>query len=157
MRTNPVRRETKRRVLLRNGNPQGDPRNAPRCGAKTRKGTSCRAPAMKNGRCRMHGGKSTGPRTPEGLARSRKANWKHGMYSAEAIEQRLRMRELIRMSNELTRRMKEAGGVQRRENNVIRIEHSLRPSGVSFVDDKNQANTIPMKKQLTDHKRCSEG
>ncbi len=105
----------------------------------------------------MHGGKSTGPRTPEGLARSRKANWKHGMYSAEAIEQRLRMRELIRMSNELTRRMKEAGGVQRRENNVIRIEHSLRPSGVSFVDDKNQANTIPMKKQLTDHKRCSEG
>ncbi|MFC1944498.1 HGGxSTG domain-containing protein [Chloroflexota bacterium] len=24
---------------------------------------------MKNGRCRMHGGKSTGPRTPEGLER----------------------------------------------------------------------------------------
>jgi hypothetical protein len=36
----------------------------------------------------MHGGKSTGPRTPEGLARSRRANWKHGNYSAEAIELR---------------------------------------------------------------------
>ena len=28
------------------------------CGAKTRKGTSCQNPAMKNGRCRMHGGAS---------------------------------------------------------------------------------------------------
>ena len=26
---------------------------------------------MPNNRCRMHGGKSTGPRTPEGLARIR--------------------------------------------------------------------------------------
>jgi glucans biosynthesis protein len=26
-----------------------------RCGAKTRSGIPCRAPAMRNGRCRMHG------------------------------------------------------------------------------------------------------
>ena len=31
----------------------------------------------------MHGGKSTGPRTPEGLERSRKARWIHGERSAE--------------------------------------------------------------------------
>jgi hypothetical protein len=31
---------------------------------------------MPNGRCKVHGGKSTGPRTPEGLERSRRANWK---------------------------------------------------------------------------------
>ena len=104
---NPVQRELKRRVLLRNGNPQGDPGNAPRCGGKTRRGTRCMAPAMPNGRCRMHGGKNTGPRTPEGLARYRKANWKHGMYSAKAIEQRRRMRQLIRMSKELMREMRE--------------------------------------------------
>ena len=35
----------------------------PRCGAKRRDGGSCRQAAMGNGRCRMHGGKSTGPRT----------------------------------------------------------------------------------------------
>ena len=29
----------------------------------------CRAWAMENGRCRVHGGASTGPRTPEGKAR----------------------------------------------------------------------------------------
>jgi hypothetical protein len=69
--------QNKETVLLKNGNPQGDPNSAPRCGAQTRANTSCRAPAMKNGRCRLHGGKSTGPRTPEGLERSRKANWQH--------------------------------------------------------------------------------
>ena len=85
----------KRPILLKNGNPQGNPMNAPRCGAKTRKGTPCKAPAMSNGRCRMHGGKSTGPRTPEGLERSRKANWKHGHYSAESIAARRYMRWLL--------------------------------------------------------------
>lgn len=33
---------------------------------------------MPNGRCRMHGGSSTGARTAEGLARCRTAAWKHG-------------------------------------------------------------------------------
>jgi len=39
----------------------------PRCGAKTRKGTPCKAPAVSgSNRCRLHGGLSTGPRTEEG-------------------------------------------------------------------------------------------
>lgn len=32
------------------------------CGAKTRTGRPCRNYAMPNGRCRLHGGKSTGPK-----------------------------------------------------------------------------------------------
>jgi hypothetical protein len=36
-------------------------------GEATRRRLLRRAGAMKNGRCRMHGGKSTGSRTPEGL------------------------------------------------------------------------------------------
>ena len=41
-----------------------------RCGAKTRRGTACQRPANKtNGRCRLHGGASTGAKTEEGLAR----------------------------------------------------------------------------------------
>jgi hypothetical protein len=53
------------RGSLRNGNQPGDPSVAPRCGAraKTRGGKPCRAPAMPNGRCRLHGGLSTGPKT----------------------------------------------------------------------------------------------
>jgi CheY-like chemotaxis protein len=53
-----------RRGWLRNGNPPGDLSKAKRCGAGTRSGQACRGPAMANGRCRMHGGSSTGPRTP---------------------------------------------------------------------------------------------
>lgn len=46
-----------------------------RCGAKTRKGTPCKNGAMPNGRCRLHGGKSTGP--PKKNQNSKK----HGFYS----------------------------------------------------------------------------
>ncbi|MFI5108135.1 MAG: HGGxSTG domain-containing protein [Terriglobales bacterium] len=54
----------RRSWLLKNGNLPGNPNAAPRCGARTRKGTPCGAPAMRNKqRCRMHGGASTGPRT----------------------------------------------------------------------------------------------
>ena len=60
--------------------------SSPRCGARTRSGNACRSPAMANGRCRMHGGKSTGPPTAEGLQRMRKARTIHGRYSAEIIE-----------------------------------------------------------------------
>ena len=53
-----------------------------RCGAKTRKGTPCQAPAkLTVGRCRLHGGASTGPRTEEGLARLTTARTTHGRYS----------------------------------------------------------------------------
>jgi hypothetical protein len=52
---------------------------ASRCGARSKRtGKPCQGAAMPNGRCKFHGGKSTGPRTPEGLERSRRANWKHG-------------------------------------------------------------------------------
>jgi hypothetical protein len=41
------------------------------CGAKTRKGTPCKNTRLyKNGRCKNHGGLSTGPRTAEGKARA---------------------------------------------------------------------------------------
>ncbi|MDT2019644.1 HGGxSTG domain-containing protein [Methylocella sp. CPCC 101449] len=59
------------------------------CGARTRGGMTCRAPAMSNGRCRMHGGLSSGP--PPG---NRNA-LKHGRYSAEAITRRRQVRALL--------------------------------------------------------------
>ena len=53
----------------------------------------------------MHGGASTGPRTAEGLARSRRARWKHGLYSTEARAEQKRVRELLTQSRELLKQM----------------------------------------------------
>ena len=89
-----------KRGRLRNGNTPGHPSTAPRCGARTRRGAPCQAPAMANGRCRMHGGLSTGPKTPEGLERCRKARWKHGRYSAEAKRRRRRSNARRRWTKE---------------------------------------------------------
>jgi len=74
------------RGRLRHGNPSGDFLAAPRCGACTRAGSACRQPAMANGRCRLHGGKSTGARTAAGLARCRAARLVHGHRTAEIID-----------------------------------------------------------------------
>jgi len=74
-----------RRGRLRNGATPGDFLAAPRCGAHTRSGECCRQPAMKNGRCRMHGGLSTGPRTAAGRARCAAARRTHGFYAADTI------------------------------------------------------------------------
>ncbi|WP_428849225.1 HGGxSTG domain-containing protein [Thetidibacter halocola] len=49
------------------------------CGARTRKGTPCRAKSEPGKRrCRFHGGCSTGPRTPEGrerIAEAQRRRW----------------------------------------------------------------------------------
>ena len=54
--------------------------DAPRCGARTRAGTECQSPAVKDKRrCRMHGG--TNPGAPIGNRNARK----HGGYSAKMM------------------------------------------------------------------------
>jgi hypothetical protein len=88
-----------RRGRLLNGNPSGDYAAAPRCGAKTRAGTACRAPAVHGRkRCRMHGGaKRSGAQPGNRNAR------KHGLRSAAHREGMRKVRELIRHLDELIR------------------------------------------------------
>ena len=58
-----------------------------RCGAKTRAGTPCQNPAIKErSRCKLHGGRSTGPWTAEGKARVIAAHTKHGRRSKAHME-----------------------------------------------------------------------
>jgi hypothetical protein len=57
----------------------------PKCGAKCKQRDGfCVNPSMKNGRCYIHGGKSTGPKP------------KHGQSSQAAKEKRQAVRELIK-------------------------------------------------------------
>ncbi len=72
----------------------GPMRESLRCGARTRRGTACQAPAVSGKlRCRMHGG-ARGSGAPEG---NRNA-WKHGRHSKEAIAERKALGDLIRAS-----------------------------------------------------------
>jgi hypothetical protein len=50
-------------------------------------------------------GAGTGPCTAEGLSRSRRSRWKHGLYSAKALAERKRVRELLTQSRELLKQM----------------------------------------------------
>ena len=46
-------------------------KDQPRCGARRKyDGKPCQAKALANGRCKYHGGLSTGPKTPEGKRRA---------------------------------------------------------------------------------------
>ena len=73
------------RGRLKNGAPGGDYLAAPRCGARTRAGGSCQQPAMPNGRCRLHGGKSTGARTAAGRERLRLIHTTHGGSGRDSL------------------------------------------------------------------------
>lgn len=44
------------------------------CGAMTRKGTPCQKNPLKNGRCKLHGGKSTGPKDKQKQSERMKGN-----------------------------------------------------------------------------------
>lgn len=93
---------------LKNGNPPGDFSKTPRCGAKTRRGTPCQNGAMPNGRCRLHGGLSTGAKTAAGIARIQRAVTKHGRYSAAAKAEMRRFRELMKDCRAVLARASEA-------------------------------------------------
>lgn len=68
-----------------------------RCGAKTRSGKPCQAPAVQGKkRCRMHGG-ALGTGAPRGNSNA----VKHGLYTREAIEERRQLRALLRQSRRL--------------------------------------------------------
>ncbi|MHC2465177.1 HGGxSTG domain-containing protein [Bradyrhizobium embrapense] len=69
----------------------GAMRASPRCGAKTRSGGACRAPAVRGKkRCRMHGGAKG-----SGAPRANRNARKHGRFTRDAIEERREIRELL--------------------------------------------------------------
>lgn len=77
---------------------------SPRCGARRKyDGLPCQCPAMPNGRCRLHGGKSTGPKTPEGKEKAAKANFKHGRYTKENLIRNREIQALLRRYSEMIR------------------------------------------------------
>ncbi len=66
--------------------------SSPRCGALTRHGAPCQAPALRGTRrCRLHGG-APGTGAPKG----NKNRLKHGLYTKAAVVERRRVTALVR-------------------------------------------------------------
>ena len=75
---------------------------SPRCGAKTRAGGSCCAPAMRGKRrCRMHGG-APGSGAPRGNRNARR----HGLFTGDAIAERKQIQALLGEARKLLKTMK---------------------------------------------------
>jgi hypothetical protein len=55
---------------------------------------------MANGRCRLHGGLSTGPKTAEGIKRIQAAVTTHGRRTKAAEEQQTEFRKIIRTARD---------------------------------------------------------
>ncbi|WP_409581453.1 HGGxSTG domain-containing protein [Sphingopyxis sp. SE2] len=69
---------------------------APRCLARTRRGTACQSPAVRGRkRCRMHGG--TNPGAPKGNSNA----WIHGCRSAASINEQRHLRDVLRGARQL--------------------------------------------------------
>ncbi len=85
----------------RTSDPMGPPPSS-LCGAQTRSGARCGQLSMSNGRCYLHGGLSTGPRTAEGRARVRAAHTTHGQRGQEARRFRKMIRDLQAGARRLT-------------------------------------------------------
>ena len=74
---------------------------APRCGARNRRGLPCQSPTVKGRkRCRFHGGAEGSGGQP-----GNRNALKHGRYTAEAIALRQYIRALVRGANELVQRV----------------------------------------------------
>ena len=85
-----------------------------RCLAKTRKGTLCQSPAYKqNGRCRLHGGLSTGPNTNEGKRRIAVVNFRNGKFTKEKLQYRKNVahvgKRVVAELNSIEQRLIDAG------------------------------------------------
>jgi len=68
-----------------------------RCGARRKRdGQPCQSPAMVNGRCRLHGGASTGPRTEAGRKRCGEKWLVNGLETREIRRERSRQMRILR-------------------------------------------------------------
>ena len=76
-----------------------------RCEARTRRGTPCQRPGNKiNGRCKLHGGHSTGPWTAEGIARLAESKTTHGRTT---MPERAKAKYRAEVGRQVMRELKE--------------------------------------------------
>src|SRR5690625_2676562 len=112
-----------------------------RCGAKTRSGKPCKNGAMANGRCRMHGGKSTGP------PKQNKNSFKHGLFAKYLPQETL---EIMNSINNIDPLEILWTNIQMQFASIIRAQQ------IMFVESKDDT-TKELKKLKVENVIDSEG
>src|SRR5690625_4666466 len=102
------------------------------CGAKTRAGHPCKNRPMANGRCRMHGGKSTGPPKKNSNART------HGLFAKYLPDETL---EIIDSLNEIKPLDILWTNIKMQFASIIRAQQ------IMFVDNKEDHTTFKTKER----------
>lgn len=156
----------------------------PRCGAHSRRtGRPCRNWAMANGRCRLHGGKSTGPKDKEKASASKLGNKhtvEHGLYAVGMHPEEKdiygtiaigSLQDEIKMTKLLLRRACRAqllwevarGEINATENHSVRevmiesglydVDELITETGVAGVD--KEGNIIDIDKQRIARRKTS--
>src|SRR5690625_2497647 len=106
-----------------------------RCGAKTRAGNPCKNYAMANGRCRMHGSKSTGPPKQNSNART------HGLFAKYLPDETLEIMNSINKVNPLDILW---------TNIKMQFASIIRAQQIMFVEDKDDHTTFKTKERSDD-------
>ncbi len=101
------------------------------CGARTRAGTPCKNwPIRGRSRCRLHGGKSTGPRTSTGKQRTARNSRIDGFYDRVSRNTRRELSECIREFRRAVASGRQADlKVLRRIDEIVEDDLSARHSG----------------------------
>lgn len=107
------------------------------CGAKTRSGEPCKNWAMPNGRCRMHGGKSTG--APKNNQNAKK----HGFFSKYIPQETLEIMGMLEEKSPADLIWDQI---------MIQYAAIIRAQEIMFVTDKNE-----MIKELKKEKHSESG
>ena len=98
----------------------GAMQTSPRCGARTRNGETCRAPALRGkARCRMHGG-AWGSGAPFGNSNA----VKHGFFTSEAIDERKFVRTVLTEAEDFLRQLP-AGSETKRNPGASGTRHTI--------------------------------
>src|SRR5690625_2471208 len=105
------------------------------CGAKTRAGHPCKNRPMANGRCRMHGGKSTGPPKQNSNART------HGLFAKYLPDETL---EIMNSINEIKPLDILWTNIQMQFASIIRAQQ------IMFVENKDDHTTFKTKERSDD-------
>ena len=119
---------------------QNKPHARKRCGAKTRSGKPCKNGAMSNGRCRMHGGKSTGA-PPEKMSGNQNSK-KHGFFSRYIPKDTLELMGMIEKANPIDLLWDQ-----------IQIQYAaiIRAQQIMYVQDKDDITQVLKKEESSEY------